>query len=421
MTYEEALAYIHHVSRLGSRPGLSRVRELCALAGDPQKKLSFVHVAGTNGKGSFCSMLSSVLTASGRRVGTFTSPYVYRFNERMAVDGEPIGDGELANIIEKLQPLAESMEDTPTEFELLTVAGFEFFLSRGCDIVVLETGLGGRLDSTNIIESPLLSVITGIDYDHTALLGDTLEKIAAEKAGIIKAGRPVLCAHIAEGPAGVIKEKALLSESECIFINNSDLSKINCTLDGCSFKASGYEKPFEISLCGVYQPENALLVIRAAELIGIDETSIRKGLSAARWRARFEVISRNPTVIFDGGHNPQGVAAAVASARAVYGGQYAVLTGVMTDKDYTDMAAAVSEIAGAVFCTVPDNPRALDSDALACCYRNFGVYAESVPTVFDAVRHALEYAKEKEMPLLCLGSLYMYRQVRDALTDLLGV
>lgn len=415
MTYEEALEYIHAVSRAGSRPGLERIKKLCALAKNPQKKLCIVHVAGTNGKGSFCAMLSSVLQKAGQRVGTFTSPFVYRFNERIAVNGKPISDGELADIIGRLKPLCDSMEDTPTEFELLTAAGFLYFAEKACDVVVLEVGLGGRLDSTNVIDAPRLAVISGIALDHTAILGDTAEAIAAEKAGIIKPGSTVLCGVMTKGAEEVIRARAKAAGDDFYVMRPEDTKNASFSLDGCTFIYKDCAEPFTLSLCGTYQPANASLVIRAAELLNIDEKYIRSGLAAARWPARFEVLRRSPTVIFDGGHNPQGVDAAVKSAKAVSGGKYIILTGVMADKDYRTMARTVSKIAAQVVCTHPDNPRALNAEALAECYRSTGTAAHAESDVESAVKKAFALAKEKGLPLLCLGSLYMYRQVRDAL------
>ena len=192
MNYNEALNYIHSNFWQGSKPGLERTQALLEKLGNPQSALRFIHVAGTNGKGSFCSMLSSVLIEAGYRVGTYTSPYILRFNERMKVGGKDIPDDTLARLTTKIQPIADSMTEKPTEFELITAIAMEYFKEEKCDVVVLECGMGGRLDSTNVIENPVLSVITGIALDHTAFLGDTVEKIAAEKAGIIKEGRPVV-------------------------------------------------------------------------------------------------------------------------------------------------------------------------------------------------------------------------------------
>ena len=208
MNYEECLEYIHGVNWCFCKPGLERIGELCARLGDPQKQLKFIHVAGTNGKGSFSSMLSSILVEQGYKVGLYTSPYIKVFNERMRINGENISNEELIELTELVRPIAEGMIDRPTEFELITALAFEYFRRNGCDVVVLEAGMGGRLDSTNIIDDSLLSVITGIALDHTAFLGDSVPKIAAEKAGVIKKGCPVLYGGTDEEAWAVIKDKA---------------------------------------------------------------------------------------------------------------------------------------------------------------------------------------------------------------------
>lgn len=415
MTYDEAISYIHSVSWLGSRPGLERIGELCALMNDPQKSLKFVHVAGTNGKGSFSAMLTAILKSAGFCVGTFTSPYVYTFNERFAVNGEPISDEELAEITEYVKPFADSMKNSPTEFELITAAGFEFFRRRQCNIVVLEAGMGGRLDSTNIIPSSLLSVITGVALDHTAFLGNTTADIAREKAGIIKNGCPVLCGKLDADAAAAISEKAESASSPLTFCNYERLHDISISLDGTLFKADGYSDPIRLKLCGAYQPENAMLAITAAELLGIDEAHIREGLAAAAWSARFEVLRRDPVIVFDGGHNPQGIAATVKSASAVFTKKALVVTGVMADKDYGEIAKMISSIAHKVYCTEPENPRVLPAEDYAKAFADCETEAVAIPDVEKAVSTAVVEAKEKGLPLLILGSLYMYRQVRDAL------
>ena len=232
MNYTEALDYIHKINWTFCKPGLDRTYELCERLGNPQKKLKFIHVAGTNGKGSFCSMLSKVLEEEGYRVGLYTSPYIITFNERMRVNSGNIHDDRLTEITEKVRPHAEAMTDKPTEFELITAIAFQYFYEEKVDVVVLEAGMGGRLDSTNIIENPLLSVITGVALDHTAFLGDTVEKIAAEKAGVIKAGAPVLLGgedkSVKEVVASVAKEKG----SELYTVDYSSLKVKEYSLFG---------------------------------------------------------------------------------------------------------------------------------------------------------------------------------------------
>lgn len=414
MTYEEALEYIHSVVWMGSRPGLSRITELCSLIGDPQNDLSFIHIAGTNGKGSTTSMLSEICKASGLKVGTFTSPYVFRFNERMAVNGTPIDNEMLADIIEYIRPYADSMEDSPTEFELITAVGFEFFKRMNCDIVILEAGLGGRLDSTNIIPASKLSIITGIALDHTEILGDTTEKIAAEKAGIIKKGCPVLIGNCDNGARAVIKEKARETNSPVYEVNYDRINNLSMSLEGSTFYFEGYEDKLQIILAGQYQPRNAAVAISAAEVLGIDVKHITEGLKAAKWPARFEVLSTSPVVIFDGSHNPEGIRATVDTVKKLFHGKVNVLTGVMADKNYTVMAEAISEICDKVYCTKPSNPRALDSEKYAECCQIYGCNSVGINNVEEAVITAYTDSKEKNVPLLVMGSLYLYSEFREA-------
>ena len=411
--YEEALEYIHSVNWTFCKPGLERIGELCERLGNPQNELRFVHVAGTNGKGSFCSMLDSVLRRAGYRVGLYTSPYIRFFNERMCVDGTPISDEELAEITAFVRPIADSMTDKPTEFELITAIAFEYFKRHNCDVVVLEAGMGGRLDSTNLIREPLLSVITGIALDHTAYLGDTIEKIAMEKAGIIKDGAPVLYggedAAAGEVIEGVAKEK----KSPFILVNYTALNNVRSNLDGTTFDFEDHSN-MRIGLLGLYQPKNASVVIKATELLRgrglqIDDTALREGLASAKWQGRFEILTREPLMIFDGAHNPQGIAAAVSSIRHYFANRKVyVLTGVLRDKDYRVIARDIATVASRAFVMTPDNPRALDAEEYAEVLRDAGVQAEAFDSLGSAVRAAREAAKLDSVPILCLGSLYVY-------------
>ena len=413
MNYQESLEYIHNISWTFCKPGLERIGALCERLGNPQDTLRFVHVAGTNGKGSFCSMLSSVLRKSGLRVGLYTSPYIRFFNERMCVDGAPISDGELAEITTYVRPFADSMEDKPTEFELITAIAFEYFKRHACDVVILEAGMGGRLDSTNIIRRPLLSVITGIALDHVAFLGDTVEKIALEKAGIIKDGRPVLYGGDDSLAGEVIRRIAEEKKSEFFAVDYRELTHLRLTLEGTTFDV-GARKDLMIRLLGTYQPRNAAVVLRAVDLLRendleISEKAIREGLAEAEWHARFERILQDPLMIFDGAHNPQGIASAVESIRSYFPEQRVyVLTGVLRDKDYTAIAADLSRVASRAFVMTPDNPRALSAADYAETLRAAGVDAEAYDTLDAALESALAAAKRDGAPLFCLGSLYVY-------------
>ncbi len=416
MNYDQALHYIHSISWTFTKPGLERIAELCQRLGDPQKDLQFIHVAGTNGKGSFCSMLGSVLGHASYKVGLFTSPYIKEFTERIRVGGENIPKEALAEITSYIQPIADAMEDKPTEFELITAIGFEYFKRCGCDVVVLEAGMGGRLDSTNIIPSSLLSVITGVSLDHTAYLGDTVEKIAAEKAGIIKPGGVVLYCGNDESARSVIKQKADQMGATFINADKTGLTLRRCDLEGCVFDLGAW-KGVELSLLGLYQPDNAANVLLAVDELGrqgmdIPDRAVYEGLKAARWQARFEKLMNEPLVIFDGAHNPEGIDAAVQSVKHYFGREkVAVLTGVMRDKDYEYVATKLSEIAKRAFCIKPDNPRALDADAYARVLTGKGVEASYHDSVEEAFGKAVAFALETGSVLVCLGSLYMYEQI----------
>lgn len=413
MTYEEALDYIHSVNWTFCKPGLERIRTLCEGLGNPQDSLHFVHVAGTNGKGSFCSMLSSVLCAAGYQTGLFTSPYIKVFNERMAVNGAPIADAELAELTEYVKPIADAMTDQPTEFELITAIAFEYFRRHNCDVVVLEAGMGGRLDSTNIIRHPLLSVITGIALDHTAFLGDTVEKIAAEKAGIIKDARPVLFGGADRSAEAVIRERAKTRGSDFFSVDYTALSCEEMTLDGSRLHF-GTHRDVKISLLGLYQPRNVAVVLSAVDILRregmeIPESAVKEGLASATWPARFEILSHEPLVIFDGAHNPQGIDAAVASIQHYFKDQKVfVMTGVLRDKDYSVIARRLAQVASHAFVMTPENPRALAAEEYAALLLSLGVDAVSYPSVKEAFAAAKDAARAAGVPLVCLGSLYTY-------------
>ena len=420
MNYKETLEYIHTRSSAFCKPGLERIGILLDGLGHPERGLRFVHIAGTNGKGSTSSMLASVLGAAGYRVGLFTSPYIYRFNERMKVSGVDISDEELVRITEKVRPIADAMSDAPTEFELITAIAFEYFSGQGCDVIVLEVGLGGRLDSTNVIENPLLSIITGISLDHTAILGNTVGAIAAEKAGIIKAGSPVLFGGEDADAERVIRERACECGSEFYKTDYSHLVLNSSSLSGTEFSYRE-RADMKISLLGLYQPRNAAIVLDAVDILrsrglSVPEEAVRTGLFSAGWPARFEIISKSPTVIFDGAHNAEGIEVAVRSIKHYFGDKRVVIfSGVLADKEYEKIAGKIAEVADCAFTITPENPRALPSTDYALILKRYGVYATPCENIEEAVRLGILAASEKDTSLCCLGSLYTYGSVLDAL------
>ncbi len=428
MTYEQALKYIHATDWRGSRPGLSRISELLAGLGNPEDKLKYVHVGGTNGKGSFCSMLSSVLCEAGLKVGLFTSPYIEYFEERIMINGTPIDRDALARFTEEASRIADKMADPPTEFELITAIGLLYFAHEKCDIVVLEVGLGGRLDATNIIKTPVLDVITGIALDHTAILGNTVTEIALEKAGIIKSGTPVLIGSAtAENDRAdvdsVIREKAAECGSRVYSTDLSALSVSNSSIDGSTLDYKSHRN-IKIPLLSLYQPKNAANVLEAVDMLRelgyeISEDAVIRGMKKTKWKARFEKLCDEPLIFFDGSHNPQGVAETVRSIKHYFGKEKLVLlTGVMADKDYTDMAKMLSDVVCETFTLTPANPRSLTSDELAELYRNIGVRAHAYKTAKEAVKAATDAARAQGKPVLCAGSLYMYSEIKEALKSI---
>lgn len=422
MNYKEALEYIHLVSNFFCRPGLERITQLCEKLGNPQDKLKFVHVAGTNGKGSFCSMLASVFKEAGYKTGLYTSPYIVNFNERIAVSGVMIDNGELAEITAYVKEFAEEMQDKPTEFELITAIAFEYFARKKCDIVVLECGLGGRYDATNIIKNSVLSVITGISIDHTSFLGNTIAEIAGEKAGIIKKGVPCLWCGENSQALCVIAETCNKLNSALHTVDRSTLNIKSFDLKKTVFDFDGL-KDVSISLLGTYQPVNAVNVISAVKLLkcngfNISQEAMRNGLYKTVWPARFELLCDSPVVIADGAHNPEGIENAVVSIKKYFGEEKInIVSGVMKDKDFEYIAQALSEVARCVYCITPDNPRALSADEYKAVFYEKGVKATACKSVSEAVLKAMEDSAAKGIPTVALGSLYMYSEVADAVKN----
>ena len=417
MTYNEALSYIHSVCWKGSIPGLSRTQELLKKIGNPEKSLKFIHIAGTNGKGSTAAMLSSILEAAGYRVGLYTSPFINRFNERMQVNHICIGDEELSELTEFIRPYADSMDDSPTEFELITVLAMEYFRRKACDIVVLEVGMGGELDSTNVIDTPEVAIITAMGYDHTQVLGNTMTEIASAKADIIKSGGQVV-AYGQNPEAQAVFEQACRERGASLhYPDYASLTPGDFNLDGQSF-SYGRLKDLWIPLAGAYQLNNAAVVITAADVLRqegwpVTDDTIRAGLKATTWPARFEVLHRDPVFIVDGGHNPHGIRATAESLRRIFPGKrFIFVTGVMADKDVEHILGLIVPMADHFYTVTPNNPRAMEAGELARRIRAMGAEATPCGSVADGVEAAM---KDAGCDGVCcaLGSLYMSGEVRD--------
>lgn len=418
MTYEEALNYIHSVSWKGSVPGLSRISALLDLMGHPERRCRFIHVAGTNGKGSTCAMLASIFRKAGYRTGLYTSPYLIDFNERIEVDGTMISNDELREVTEYVRPLADSLADKPTEFELITAIGFEYFAKRACDIVVCEVGMGGEFDATNVIPAPEAAIICNIGLDHTAILGDTLEKIAATKSGIIKPGCDAVLYRSTPSVERVVEERCEKVGARLHKADFDSIKPISADLFGQVFDWESF-KELKLPLLGEHQLDNAAVVLTAVEVLrakgwAITEANIREGLRDVVWHGRFEIVSRDPLFIVDGGHNPQCIEALVKSVKTYLSGrEITVLTGVLADKDFHCMYKDAAEFAKEFVTVTPGNPRALPADKLAEYLNDFGKPVTACRSVADGVRLAVEHTK-KDGVVLCYGSLYMLGEVYAA-------
>ena len=432
----DPIAYINEPRWMESRLGLDRVRDLLDRLGRPQDKLRFVHVAGTNGKGSTCAYLASILQAAGLRTGLFTSPYLITFEERIRVDGANITLDELTETTLLVKEQAEAMPDHPTEFELMTAVALTHFARCACDIVVLEVGLGGRLDSTNVIAAPDVAVVARIGLDHTKLLGTTLGAIAGEKAGIIKPGsRVVTWPQEPEALAAV--EAAAASCGDPLTMPDFarlQVSDVEWDAPGGPTRPFSYGRHAHLhtKLLGTYQPANASLAIEAAEALcacgwSISDEAIASGIAAAAWPGRFEIVQAGegePAIVVDGGHNPQGAQALADSLRDVFPGRKPVfIIGVLEDKDYPALLETVLPLGSAFVTVAPDNPRALPAANLARAVRwtgqdMLGCSACVSPSVARDMADALAKARELAGPqgLICaFGSLYSVGALKELL------
>lgn len=418
MTPEEALSYIHSVCWKGSIPGLSRTQELLQKMGNPQDQLQFVHIAGTNGKGSTAAMTASILRKAGYRTGLYTSPYIFRFHERMQVDGQCISDEELAEITEFVKPLAESMEDHPTEFELVTCIAMEYFKRHHCDVVSLEVGMGGELDSTNVIASPLVAVLTNIGLDHTEFLGDTLEKICETKSKIIKPGTIAVTYREKPSVEAVIEARCKEVGAKWMPADFASIHLVSASLEGQVFDWGPY-LGIHLPLLGKHQLYNAAVVLTIVKALRergleISDEAMRQGIASVSWPGRFELVAKNPLFIVDGGHNPQCIEALVNNVRDYLGGKrLTILTGVLADKDYGDMYQDMAQYAAAFVAVTPPNPRALPAQELKAYLERFGKPVTACDTVAEGVAQAKKLAGADGV-VLAYGSLYMVGDIEAA-------
>lgn len=420
MTCEQAIEYLYSRLKFGSIPGLERIQALCDLVGNPQDKLKFIHVGGTNGKGSTCSMIAGMLQNAGYKTGLFTSPYVIDFRERIQIDGEMIDPDELGSIVEEIIPLIAQLDNqgiTPTEFEVLTVVSLLYYYRHDCDYVVLEVGLGGLCDSTNIIKHPEVCVITSVSYDHTHILGETIQEIAFQKSGIIKENSSVVVyPQIYKEAEDIIFDTAKAKNCTLYAVEKDDILPIISNINGSEFLFRGHN--IEVSLVGSHQLYNAATAFETGRALidrGVDITveNILYGIKNAHIAARTQVVSYDPLTVIDGGHNPDGVAALCKNLVTVFSGKkVTAIVGMMADKDVEESAKMLAPLCDKVFTVTVDNPRSMKADKLKAVFDKY----HSDVVAYENLKTALSSVEGKvsgNMMLLICGSLYLASEAEN--------
>lgn len=396
MDDQQALQYIYAQPRFGGSPDLIRMPPLLAALGDPQQKLRFIHVAGTNGKGSVCAYIASILQAAGYRTGLFISPFVLDFRERIQIGGRMIGRRELTALVEQIRPVLESIppERRPSQFGLVTALGYLYFAQRQCDVVVLETGLGGKSDSTNTIDPPLCSVITRIGLDHMAQLGHTVEQIAAEKAGILKSGsRSVL---YPDQPEGAMRVLTAAADQLKIPLTLPDLDRLQIKMQTLRETLFCYrDTEYRIRLYGDCQPLNAITAIEAVAACGlpVSGAAVRAGLQTAFLPGRCQVVSAHPLILADGGHNPDSAKTLAALIRRELCRPVAVI-GMMRDKDADGYLRQLAPLFEKIYVVQGDMPRAMDAQTLKTIAGRYNERVVAAQTVGQALKAALDTGRQ---------------------------
>ncbi len=414
MTYVEALAYMNGLAGFGMMLGLTRIEKLVEVLGHPEADLKIIHIAGTNGKGSVGAFLAAILRAAGYKTGRFVSPAVFDYRERIQVDGEFISKEDFARCTAQLRQACATLSamgiEQPTQFEMDTAMAFLHFKQTGCDYVILEVGLGGRMDSTNVIRSSLMSVITSIGLDHTKVLGDTLEEIAGEKAGIIKTGQFVVTAPQADGVMEVLRRQCETAGAHLVM---ADVPVLETSLPDEFSQAFTYkeEEHLKINMLGLYQPKNAAVALEAAQVLrqeyGVELTKahMARGLMEARWPGRFEILSRQPYIVVDGAHNPDGARMLAASVKRWFAGRrILLLMGVFSDKDYKNILEIMSQCGNTIITHKPEGPRGLDAGALAGEAGRYFANVINGETIKQALTVATEMAQPQDV-IVSFGSL----------------
>ncbi len=414
MNYEEAMNFIQNTNKFGSVLGLDNIRELLERLGNPQDQLRVVHIAGTNGKGSTLAFLAGIFRESGYRAGRYVSPASFSYEERFRINEENISKKDLCFYMEKIKNVAEEMVKDglshPTMFEIETALSFLYFLDKKVDVVLLETGMGGRLDATNVVKKPIATVIASIGMDHMQFLGDTLEKIASEKAGIIKEGCPVISYDNTKEVNEVIKNKAKQMHAKVTFVNSAGIRVLQESLNGESFSYRSsdgrwYEK-IEIPLLGRHQINNAALALETLNVIKnyycISDFQTEDGMRKTIWRGRIEILEREPMVICDGAHNPDGAKSLLSFLQNNFTNQRLIyIMGVLSDKDYEQMVQILAPAADKIYTVAPDNPRALSSRELCNCISKYHQNVEERQRLAECLNEVRQKAEKDDVIIIC--------------------
>lgn len=423
MKYEEAMKYITEVGNFGSNYGLERTYKLLEHLGNPERDLKLIHIAGTNGKGSTTSMITEILMGEGYKVGMYTSPFIEEFEERIQINRNNIPKESLAILMDEIKVAVDKVIEAgynhPTEFEIITVLMLLYFKKENIDFGVIEVGLGGTLDSTNVIK-PIIQVITSISFDHTNLLGNTLEKIAREKAGIIKRGIPTVIYPQQEEVLKVIKNKCFEMDSELYIANNENLKFKNIVNLDKPYQLLKYNNEIDIllPLLGEHQIINLSVAMQAIEvlnnknIIDISIANIVKSIKNVSWKGRLEVLSNNPYVVIDGAHNIQGIKTLSRNIKKYfkYENLYLIL-GILADKDVEEMIKIITPMAKKVYSVTPNSIRGELAESLKDEVSKFNKNCKAFDKYEEAYLEALNDAFEKDL-ILASGSLYMIGDMR---------
>lgn len=418
MNYSDALRYIEKIEFFGSKPGLERISALMERLGNPEKELKVIHVAGTNGKGSTTAMLTYILKENGYSVGTYTSPHLESYNERFMINAENISDEDFAEYVSIVKAECDKMDDKPTVFEVLTAVAFKYFYDKKVDYVVLEVGLGGRFDATNIIEKPVLSVITSISFDHVEYLGDTLEKIAMEKAGIIKENCPCVLYRQSDEVKEVIKGVCDEKKSRFYYADRENINVIKQEITETVFDIENEFISFKnvrITLIGDYQIKNAAVVLLAVGVLRLNGVELKdehilRGIEKAKWHGRMEIVGREPIVLIDGAHNADGIAMLANSLKRYFSDKRITLVvGILGDKEYGKMVETIAPLAEKIVFTEPRSARKWHLDEL----ENLGLDEKRIyklPEIKEAVDKAYEITDKNDV-ICCAGSFYLIGEI----------